>query len=132
MITTVAFNVRPRPWRSDPFAFQTIRLAFNNILDTLKPPGKIRAPDRTDKGNPFAELGQLWAVSGDHRFQIMQHPTPEDMARFISQVLLSRLAEETVEPTGEGIATRTIPQSEREMEFGMGAARRHLAIRKGE
>jgi hypothetical protein len=132
VITSVAFNVRPRDWRSDRFAFQTVRLAFNYLLDTLEPPGEIRAPDRTDKGNPFAALGQLWAVPGDHRFEITQHQTPEDMARFISHVLLSRLAEETVEPAGEWIATRTIPHSEQETEFGMGAARRHLAIRKGE
>jgi hypothetical protein len=132
VIATVAFNVRPRHWRSDPFAFRTMRLAFNNILDALEPPGEIQAPSRTDAGNPWTELGQLWAVPGDRLFSIMQHQTPEDMARFTSEVLLRRLAEETVEPAGEGIATRTVPQNEREMEFGMGAARRHLAIRKGE
>jgi hypothetical protein len=131
VITSVAFNVRPRDWRSDRFAFQTVRLAFNYLLDTLEPPGEIRAPDRTDEGNPFAALGRLWAVPGDTRFEIVQHQTPEDMARFISHVLLSRLAEETVEP-GEGFATRTIPQSERDLEFGMEDARRDLAIRKGE
>jgi hypothetical protein len=131
VITSVAFNVRPRDWRSDKFAFQTVRLAFNHLLDTLEPPGEVRAPDRTDKGNPFAALGQLWVVPGDRQFEIVQDQTPEDMARFISRVLLSRLAEETVEPTGEGFATRTVLQIEQEMEFGMGDARRDLAIRKG-
>jgi hypothetical protein len=132
VVTAVAFNVRPRDWRSDRFAFQTVRLAFNHLLDWMEPPGEIRPPDRTDKGNPFAELGQLWVVPGDTRFEIVQHQKPEDMARFIGNVLLSRLAEATVEPAGEGVATRTIFQSERDMEFGMSDARRDLAIRKGE
>jgi hypothetical protein len=132
VITAVAFNVRPRDWRSDKFAFQTMRLAFNHLLDWMEPPGEIRPPDRTDKGNPFAELGQLWVVPGDTRFEIVQHQTPEDMARFVAHVLLSRLAEETVEPAGEGVATRTIFQSERDMEFGMRDARRNLAIKKGD
>jgi hypothetical protein len=132
VITTVAFNVRPRHWRSDPFAFRTMRLAFNHLLDALEPSGEIQAPARTDEDNPFAELGQLWAIPGDRLLSIQQHQTPGDMARFTSDVLLMRLAQQTVvEPAGEGYATRrNISQSEQEMEFGMGAARRHLEIRK--
>jgi hypothetical protein len=130
VITTVAFNVRPRHWRSDPFAFRTMRLAFNYLLDALEPSGEIQAPTRTDKGNPLAELG----LPGDRLLLSQQHQTPEDMARFTSEVLLMRFLQQiVVEPTEEGYVVRkNFSQSEQEMEFGMGAARRHLAIRKGE
>jgi hypothetical protein len=124
VIATVAANVRPREWRSDPFAFRTMKLAFGQILDALEPKGEIRPPSRVeDKGDPFAGI-DIWAVSGTGQFMI-GGSTPEEMARFTRDVILMRLAEPASQVPGKGT------WHQRDFEFGITDARRDLEIKKG-
>jgi hypothetical protein len=129
VIATVALNVKPREWRSDPFAFRTMKLAFNQILDALEPPGEIKAPNPTeDKESPFAALPifPIWAVPGTGLFATnIGGSTPEEMARFTRDVILMRLAEPEVLP-----APFSITSSQQDFEFAMSDARRHLEIKK--
>lgn len=67
-------------WRSDPWAFRAIKLAFGQILDAFEPPGEIRAP---------ATQG-VWAAGAiPVHFQLGEE-TPEEMAHFIRNVILTR------------------------------------------
>lgn len=74
-------TVGPQDWRSDPWAFEAVRLAFDQILLRLKPPGEMRAP-ATRQG--------VWAAGTiPVRFQLGEG-TPEEMAHFVSDVILMR------------------------------------------
>src|SRR5215510_3323980 len=95
VIETVGLNVRPREWRADPFAYQTMKLAFNHIVDALAPPGEIKPPSRTvdfrEWGLPV-EPGLSWSIPGTGNFAIFHsgHQTPEAMAEFTRDVILMR------------------------------------------
>jgi hypothetical protein len=135
VIATAATSVRPRDWRSDPFAFRAIKLAFAQILDALEPPGEIRAPSPTEdtaklfgKEDPFAGLS-IWGVPGSNRF-IVGGSTPEDLARFTRDVILMRLDEPAPETDPEFSTTVSITRAQQDFEFGMKDARRDLEIRK--
>jgi hypothetical protein len=71
-------------WRSDPFTFHAVRLAFDLILDALQPAGEMQPP-----GNP--NRGEIHILG--ERFPIPAH-TPEDLARSVRDYLLFRLARE--------------------------------------
>jgi hypothetical protein len=77
-------------WRSDPFTFHAIRLAFDLILDALQPPGEMRPPRTAEQplDSTIHILGQ--------RFPIPAH-TPEDLARSVRDFILFRLAREPSE-----------------------------------
>jgi hypothetical protein len=81
VILAVANSTVGPNWRSDPWAFKAIRLAFDRVLVGLEPPGEIRAP-ATRQG--------VWAAGANPvRFQLGEG-TPEEMAHFISDVILMR------------------------------------------
>jgi hypothetical protein len=106
-------------WRSDPFAFRTIKLAFALVLDALEPKGKIRAPRTKDQ--PI--LGDTF-IRGSH-FEIPGN-TPEEMARSVRDVILFELARESNEPLAPD-KTRT-----QQAELAMLQAARALLLKKGE
>jgi len=74
-------------WRSDPFYFRAIRLAFDLILNALQPPGEMRPP-RTAEQPLDGEVRIL-----GERFPIPAH-TPEDLARSVRDLILFQLARE--------------------------------------
>src|SRR5262249_4352217 len=74
-------------WRSDPFYFRAIRLAFDLILDALQPTGEIRPP-RTAEQPLDGEVHMLGEI-----FPIPAH-TPEDLARSVRDIILFQLARE--------------------------------------
>src|SRR5262249_7827470 len=92
-IRAVGHNVSPE-WRSDPFAYRTLRLAFDRILDKLAPPGEIRAPLRSE-GPDGLFPGTL---PGSRNFFLLaegegEEVTPEHVARMISDLVLMALAQ---------------------------------------
>jgi hypothetical protein len=78
-------------WRSDPFAFRAVKLAFGLVLEALEPEGKIRAPMTKDQ--PIH--GDL--IIRGAQFEIPAN-TPEDLARAVRDVILFRLARDSNEP----------------------------------
>ena len=85
-------------WRSDPFSFRTIRLAFDLILDALQPAGEIRPPRTAEQPIDAARiLGE--------RFPIPAH-SPEDLARSVRDIILFLLAREPSEFEGSRFQER--------------------------
>ena len=79
-------------WRSDPWAFRAIKLAFGQILDDFEPKGEIRAP---------ATQGVWTAGAIPVGFQLSEG-TPEEMAHFIRNAILTKASyEEPFEVTRE-------------------------------
>ena len=127
-IRTVGHSVSP-DWRSDPFAYRTVRLAFDRILDEWAPPGEIRPPARRSKAA--------------HGMESVKHPgsvgfylwgedemTPEKMAHMVSSIVLAEL---TRPPLTE-IYPEWKPWTREgeDLEYTMADARRGLQIKKEE
>jgi hypothetical protein len=118
VISTVAHNSEEGTWRSNPFAFRSIKLAFGQILDALEPKGEIHPPEKSE---------DWWVAPGEPLFQFFEGNTPDDLARFIRDVILMRLSSDPEPPTGGGpFATISRTPTQQDFEFGMSDARRHL------
>jgi hypothetical protein len=128
VIATVAHNSAEGAWRSDPFAFRAIKLAFTQILDALEPAGEIRPPVDRERSFP----GDMW-ISPGTLLTVFGGKTPEEMASFVSDVIRMKLSSEP-EPSreeAEGPLATTGPMPiQQEFEFGMSDARRHLGPSK--
>jgi hypothetical protein len=124
VISAVAPNTAGPNWRSDPFAFRAIKLAFGQILDALEPKGEIRTPS------------DLWIHPGamPMRTALSYGGTPEQMAHFICDVMLMRMRqdayEEPPEANQEAMATISPTSTQKEFEFGMSAAVRALKLKE--
>ena len=103
-------------WRSDPFAFHAIRLAFNLILDALQPTGAMRPPRTAEQ--PLD--GEAWILG--ERFPIPAN-TPEALAKSIRDIILFRLAREPSE-FAEGSRSR-------EGQWVMSQAAQALRLKRG-
>jgi hypothetical protein len=128
-ISAARHNISP-DWRSDPFAYRTVRLAFDRVLDKLAPPGEIRPPARRSKAahgmEPLALPGSgsffLWDEEGEI--------TPEKMAHMISDLVLAALARPPL--TEVDPSWGPMNREQEDFEYGMSDARRGLQIGKGE
>jgi hypothetical protein len=82
-IAAVASVTAGPNWRSDPYAFQSIKLAFSLVLDDVRPPGEIRA-HAMQEDKPYAGT---WVDPSTLKFRLTGG-TPEEMAHFIHGVIL--------------------------------------------
>jgi hypothetical protein len=92
VIEIVKANLRIRRWRNDPFAFRTVKLAFNQILDALEPRGEIVQP-KWSEDSETGEAFWLWFVPGSGHFSTSD--TPEGAADFTANVIRMQLEDET-------------------------------------
>jgi hypothetical protein len=107
-------TVRPRKWRSDPYAWCVVRLTFNKILDALAPPGKIQVPPPKDD--------PIW--SGPNH-PVRFGDTPEQTADFFSRTIMFMYENhETMPLLGRGWSRWDA------VKYGMADASRALEIRK--
>jgi hypothetical protein len=113
-IAAVARNAEPN-WRSDPWSFRAIKLAFDQILDALEPIGEMRARVM-DQSEPYAGI---WAPPGTLRFQL-GGGTPEEMAHFVRDVILDQLR-----PL-DAASAENRTRDEEDFEYGMSDAFRVL------
>jgi hypothetical protein len=130
IISVVSRNSVGNEWRSNPFAFRAIKLAFTQILDALEPPGKIIPPSQKT-GDSF--LDTLWV--GMATAGVGFEKTPEAMAEFACAELLSALRSESRESIPLSVQygdrpTLRSPQRE-DFEFGMTDAKRALELKRG-
>jgi hypothetical protein len=123
VISAVASNTVGPNWRSDPWSFRAIKLAFGQVLDALEPTGKIRAPV-TRQGDPFSGLWAAGAIPV--RFQL-GGGTPEEMAHFVRDVILMRMRQDAYEEPPGAIS---LTPTQEEFEFGMSDAVRDLKLRE--
>jgi|HubBroStandDraft_3_1064219.scaffolds.fasta_scaffold406463_1 hypothetical protein len=124
-IATASYNVRDRDWRSDPFTFRTIKLAFDEIMDALAPRGEIRPPEPPEEDpenpeDPESRDMYWWFVPGTSAFRALRQETPEDAADFTAKVILRELAAPR-EPQSD--------EKRQDFQYAMSAARRDLAIK---
>lgn len=77
----IAKSIAGPDWRSDPWAFKAIKLAFGQILDDFEPKGEIRA---------LATRQGVWAAGAIPVGFQLGEGTPEEMAHFIRNVILTR------------------------------------------
>ncbi len=101
-----AENPQPSEWRSNPFAFRSVRLAFAHVMDALEPKGKMRAP--TDVWLSHA------MISAD---------TPEKMAANAAELVLYWLRRP---PMSNPIPGQVFPSKVEQLDFGMHDANREL------
>src|SRR5262249_3048448 len=124
----VGHNVSPE-WRSDPFAYRALRLAFDRILDKLAPPGEISSPRRSEgQGSLFPGT-----LPGSRNFFLLaegegEEVTPERVARMISDLVLMALAQASLNDEDRSLISRSREQED--FEYGMADARRALEIRR--
>jgi hypothetical protein len=127
VIKNAKATVRPRKWRSDPFAWRVVRLTFDKILDALAPPGEIRLPPpEEDRPRDFPEMMSRWP-----NYPARYGDTPEEVADFLSRTIMFIFENH-----------ETMPLSERErgghptrwhaLKYGMADAGSNLAIKKEE
>jgi hypothetical protein len=111
-------------WRSDPYAFEAIRLAFNFHLDDWKPPGEIRP-------RPMKQAEQYkgdWARPSMLSLQTISG-NPQELARFVHDVIWMHLRDEPTFPEEE-----TFKPTGKQAIFKYNTARigRHLILREKE
>jgi Arc-like DNA binding domain len=127
VIAATAANTAGPNWRSDPFAFRSIRLAFGQVLDALEPPGEIKAPV-PNKDDPFSAL---WVFPGTLGIQL-GGDTPEEMARFVRSMILTHMRQARAEADQEGLSmarpSRTAAQED--FEYAMPHAVRYLKLKE--
>jgi hypothetical protein len=90
-------DATPSDWRKNPFAFKTIRLAFDRLMATFEPRGKVKAP------SPLRLGGSVGYVGGS---------TPKEMAENAAITMLFALRNrDDDEPAAGPVATpsRTRP-----------------------
>ena len=129
VISAVAHNATGPNWRSDPFAFRAIKLAFGQILDDLEPKGEIRAPVAR-KDDPFSGL-RVHPGATPIPFQLGGE-TPEEMAHFVRDVILMRARQDSYEERSEARQEGTISltSTQKDFEFGMSDAVRALKLQE--
>jgi hypothetical protein len=112
-------TVRPRKWRSDPFAWSVVRLTFDKILVALAPPGEARLPP-PEKNRPrdFPEMMSRWP-----NYPARYGDTPEQVADFLSRTIMFMYENHDTMPSPEG--TRALA-----VKYGMADANRALEIKK--
>jgi hypothetical protein len=128
IIAVIAPNTVGDEWRSNPFAFRSVKLAFNKILDGLEPPGEIKLPDRKD--NPLA---LFWGSPAGLGLGLAGK-TPEELASFVCGLLLMAYRSESREtiPKIAIYTDRPIRKTARreDFEFGIMDAKRALELKK--
>jgi Arc-like DNA binding domain len=100
-------------WRADPFAFQSIKLGFAQILDALEPKGEIKPPDDISL-NPVAVIAAT---------------SPDAMAKTAAQLILYWLQTPPRANPAEG---QVYPRKVEQLDFGMKDATRELLSTKGQ
>lgn len=71
----------PTAWRRNPFAFKSVRLAFDQVMKRLQPPGKLDR-DEVDLFGPSSGHTSGYVVGGD---------TPEECANLVAAIVLMNM-----------------------------------------
>jgi hypothetical protein len=117
-----AEDPQPSEWRSDPFAFRAVNLAFTQILNALEPKGEMRPPT------------EIWLSHA-----IINAESPEGMADIAASFILYWLEKPPMSDSdvrfdkyGRPLATRSYTRLERNLHYGMTDAGRDLTLKRRE
>jgi hypothetical protein len=107
-------------WRSDPFIFRTVKLAFGQMMEELEPKGELRSPIKQIEN----AVPGSYSFSPGLGFTWPSDATPEELASFVRAVILSSLKSTSSPPEGWGNAIPS--EAQQELNYGMADARRDL------